>query len=904
MSRLPAKLEKLNPKLFSDFEATKVIISKLLQQYIKNFPTYTDHSIEHTLEVLNLAGEIMTEEEINSLNSDELYILCTASILHDAGMCIPEEKIKEISNTDELIQYRKDNLDFSTERYIRDIHHELSYKFIIEEWNKLHIPSAKYAEAIGLVARGHRKVDLNDFELYKPQFFVKNGREFVCLPYLSCILRIADELDISNLRTPDILYKYYIPDNDVSRKEWQKHKATTQINFMDDKVLIEVKCTDHNILGALDEQFDKVTSVLIQCQKTIRSIHVIENRRFELKLKTLEPIYNYIDFDPKGIKYSFDVKNVINAFIGEDLYKNKEAALREVVQNAVDACNYKRTLSKNDYKPNIKIVIGEDFISVEDNGQGMDEFIIENYFGKLASSFYQQEIVQSDFQAIGQFGIGVFSFFLISEFIDVETKRAEKPGLKFRTDKDPNAYFHFFEDFKKENTGTKITLHLKSKYHTKFNVNTVSKFVENTFRFTEIPISVEDENEKLNLTSDKMIIDFDKDILPHFYYNQRETASMFETLTYSLSNSELEGIVGILVPKNFKEIPSVNLYQLIDVNSFDDKANYGADHGSIAFSQKGVLINNYESNVGFTFGKINIIKKLKINLSRTEFVNQDSVNNSLAAFEVNLVKQVFDKFFIHHSSNSIEHVKLTRWFIYNYWPSEEFKDKSEMANLVKDCFCYEFLIKSKTYYYTLNQIEENFKEFVIFEDVNDAELHSKYLNIPSLTKSESSRYRNDIDQFFNSFCKFGNSLTKIEERYFLSYSKSAYNKLFELKNSLDPYNLYYNFSEFDSKKIGINYMEGHPSFKDKKFSYHGEAHFNSRHPMILKIAAFVNEKKLNSKEVRLLKELLNIIESLLDQYCTEERVDKTIAKSNKIIDNILEEGRLKLDYLTKEDFAV
>lgn len=888
MSNLPNKLRLLNPKLYSDFETTKEIVSKLLQQYIKNFPTYTDHSIEHTLEVLNLAGYVLNKQEIDSLNSDEIYVLCMASILHDVGMCIPEDKIKEISNTDEITQYRKENPDFTTERYLRDIHHVLSYKFIVEEWEKLKIPSLKYAEAIGLVAQGHRKVDINDFEIYDPQFFVKNGREFVCLPFLSCILRIADELDISNLRTPEILFKYYIPDNKVSRKEWEKHKATIQVNFKNDKVLIAAKCTDHNILAALEAQFDKIKSVLTQCQKTIRSIHVVDDRRYRLSLTTLEPIYDYVNFDPKGIKYSFEVKNVINAFVGEDLYKNKDAALREVVQNAVDACGYKRAISNADYKPKIKVNVGEDFISIEDNGQGMDEFIIENYFGKLASSFYQQEIAQADFQAIGQFGIGVFSYFLISEFIDVETKRAEKPGLKFRTDRDPNVYFHFFDEFKKEHEGTKITLHLKPKYHSKFNLGIVSTFIQKTFPFVDIPISIQDEKEKVDLEADTMSISYDKDVLPHFYYNQQGKADLFQIIQHYEKNEQYEGVIAVVIPKDFSK-PLPELYSILDNNSIETSGSYMNEYSKISISQKGVFINTYECRLDYTFGKINLIQKLKVNLSRTEFVDEDSVRDCMIDFEIMLVKKIFKEFFATCSMKSVEHKNFTDWFVSNYWTGYGYN--SEMINLVKEIFCYEFNSRNELCYLTLEEVNQEFDEFMVFDNDEDIEKYSKNIDIPYTKLYLQGGRGYSHRTLLSLYIEFGESLTQIENRYFRTFKKSSFKKIIELNSKFHFYDFNIKLSDFNSIRVIVNYMEGHPSREDSGYYFYEEVRFNSNHPLIQEISSYLDDNKLNSIQIRLLKELFGLIQSFAQgKKKNTEALHEKLGVTNKIIEKVKNEG--------------
>jgi hypothetical protein len=158
-------------------------------------------------------------------------------------MCIPEIRIKELTSDENYIRYKNSHSNASTQEFIRNIHHELSCDFILKEWELLNLENEKYAYAIALVAKGHRKVDLSNIDVYKTKFFVKDGRDFVCLPYLASILRIADELDVTNVRTPRLLTKYYMPNNEQSIKEWEKHIATLQINFTEDKILYDVVCT-------------------------------------------------------------------------------------------------------------------------------------------------------------------------------------------------------------------------------------------------------------------------------------------------------------------------------------------------------------------------------------------------------------------------------------------------------------------------------------------------------------------------------------------------------------------------------------------------------------------------------------------------------------------------------------
>src|SRR5436190_20843883 len=117
MNHLELRLQKISPILFSKLQETKDVVEYLLDKYAANFPTYTDHSIKHTSQVFEIASELLTDDEIELLGGDELYVLSNACLLHDVGMCIQEESINAISNSETIISYRHSHPNLSTEEY-------------------------------------------------------------------------------------------------------------------------------------------------------------------------------------------------------------------------------------------------------------------------------------------------------------------------------------------------------------------------------------------------------------------------------------------------------------------------------------------------------------------------------------------------------------------------------------------------------------------------------------------------------------------------------------------------------------------------------------------------------------------------------------------------------------------
>ena len=112
----------------------------------------------------------------------------------------------------------------------------------------------------------------------------------------------------------------------------------------------------------------------------------------------------------------------IISHLGEALIDNEKIALLELIKNASDAdanyCNIEiDTLYQSEY--------GQGRIIIEDDGNGMTPYIIENAFLKIATSFksnHQKVSPKFKRQAQGNKGIGRLSLNQLGKFISVDTK--------------------------------------------------------------------------------------------------------------------------------------------------------------------------------------------------------------------------------------------------------------------------------------------------------------------------------------------------------------------------------------------------------------------------------------------------------------------------------------------------
>jgi len=136
--------------------------------------------------------------------------------------------------------------------------------------------------------------------------------------------------------------------------------------------------------------------------------------------------------------FQTEVKQLLDLMI-HSLYSNKEIFLRELISNASDAADKLRfeattddALYEGDADLHVFIEVDKDArsITVRDNGIGMSRDEVIEHIGTIARSgtkeFFDQLSgdQEKDAHLIGQFGVGFYSAFLVSDKVTLTTRRA------------------------------------------------------------------------------------------------------------------------------------------------------------------------------------------------------------------------------------------------------------------------------------------------------------------------------------------------------------------------------------------------------------------------------------------------------------------------------------------------
>ena len=175
------------------------------------------------------------------------------------------------------------------------------------------------------------------------------------------------------------------------------------------------------------------------------------------------------------LSFQTEVKQLLQLMI-HSLYSNREIFLRELVSNASDAIDKLRfsavtnsALNENDTDLKIRVAVDKTAgtITISDNGIGMSRDEVISNIGTIAKSGTKEFFAkltgdeQKDASLIGQFGVGFYSSFIVSDNVTLVTRLAGAPaGEGVRWESSGDGEFTL-EAVEKISRGTEVTLHLK-----------------------------------------------------------------------------------------------------------------------------------------------------------------------------------------------------------------------------------------------------------------------------------------------------------------------------------------------------------------------------------------------------------------------------------------------------------
>ena len=181
------------------------------------------------------------------------------------------------------------------------------------------------------------------------------------------------------------------------------------------------------------------------------------------------------------------------------LYSDHEIFLRELVSNAVDACQKMKTLASvgeykgetGDLKVNVAVDEKAGTITISDNGVGMTADEIDKYINQIAFSGAEEFLdkYKNDANAIiGHFGLGFYSAFMVSKEVEIFTKsyKDDAPAMHWSCKGDPNFEM---EECDKPGRGTSIVLHIDDDNKDFLKESKISELLNKYCKFLPVPVA-------------------------------------------------------------------------------------------------------------------------------------------------------------------------------------------------------------------------------------------------------------------------------------------------------------------------------------------------------------------------------------------------------------------------------
>ncbi|MGH8388459.1 MAG: HD domain-containing protein [Pseudomonas sp.] len=306
----------------------------------------------------------------------------------------------------------------------------------------------------GFVARSHNLSIRSAVDVLEPN--QRRVHRNCRTPFVMMVLRIADYLQIHSSRAPGQLLRLKSLVSPVSRGEWRKHMSVREINQAhDDPEAIFVDCEPESaatflgmqsLLRDIQVELDKSWAVLGEVYGRLPPLNSLGITIRRIRSNLDDPHLFWEKRNPPFLPRDFRFKTAsaeLMDLLVMPLYGEKpEIGIRELVQNAVDACRERDDLivkgvvasalkSSDDVIVTLSASnVNDAKLVIEDFGVGMNADVVDKYLLNIGASFRRSDIWRKNHESAGhstvhrtgRFGIGLLAAFLLGPEIRVTTR--------------------------------------------------------------------------------------------------------------------------------------------------------------------------------------------------------------------------------------------------------------------------------------------------------------------------------------------------------------------------------------------------------------------------------------------------------------------------------------------------
>ena len=285
----------------------------------------------------------------------------------------------------------------------------------------------------------------------------------------------------------------------------------------------------------------------------------------------------------KNIQLELNESNMVSIFSSENFYGTWKVFLRELLQNACDACFTRQALLwswgteflemqevelvnsiREPYVPKITITLdtSSHTLSIEDNGIGMNEEDLLRYVAKIGGSFYASEEFARQrlaYTPVSRYGIGMCSCFMVARAMLIESKKDRAINTAWNVMNRQNldgimakwfgeSHEIQYVNTKRQESGTKVTLSIKAAYEKRINMNFLLDSISHYMLYQPIPITINCDNETRVLYQNKIIW-------------KMPFVDVIGITTIQIKNELMEGYIAIYNYRHKHLIEDSELYQ-------------------------------------------------------------------------------------------------------------------------------------------------------------------------------------------------------------------------------------------------------------------------------------------------------------------------------------------------------
>lgn len=367
------------------------------------FSTYTLHDITHVEAMLSLTDWLIPPDPRQKLTPVEWLLLVLSFYFHDLGMVVTaaefdgrernplfrafRESLDNDLNSrdylDRLLRIPQEERDlFLYQEFIRSNHAQRIREWVtgerIAKWGAHLDPiasaittlmqslPARFRRNLADICQSHHKENLEDrayFPLcqrYGPPGALANTQ------YVAILLRSADLLHITKDRTPSIMFRTLNISDPMGVDEWKKQMGTFAVH-MKTREFHPSEVDTHIVVVSADFDEERPFFVLTE-YIAYANQQIAQTHRWASKSQQ-EPDAEHYSFpwhgvegdirvegnEPMPMRFELDRGRLLNLLVGHTIYNDPTVAVRELLQNAIDAVRYQQYLDARNALPSTRV---------------------------------------------------------------------------------------------------------------------------------------------------------------------------------------------------------------------------------------------------------------------------------------------------------------------------------------------------------------------------------------------------------------------------------------------------------------------------------------------------------------------------------------------------------------------